>query len=233
MPVPATTLSPTSGPVNSAIPVVATGYETFWTGSTAFYVSGPGSPLILGLSVINNRQAVFTLETGSVAGPLTISNNTDSSTAVFTVVGGTAQGDETLHFTYDPTTPIGQLRFKISDIDVSRAGQSLPRSQWSCLFADEELQLFLNDWAGDIDRAAIMAIRFIAARPQMQVHALRMLNLEMDIGDMAASLNHLADELQRARTEFPYSELAEQGNTDFDYRRILWNRIQRQGGTSP
>ena len=139
----------------------------------------------------------------------------------------------TLHFTYNLNTPVGLVRFKSGDNDVSNADQSIPRSEWSCAFADEEINVILNDWGGNVDYAAIQVLRYIAAHPEFQVRNLHVLNMDADLGDVSATLNTLADEIFRSRTEFPQESIAEVGVDDFARRRILYNRIMRQGGTSP
>lgn len=221
------TLSPATGPANEDVPVVASGVGTFWVpGVTGFNVTGgAGGQGISGLTVLSSVQAVFTLLTGVQPGALTITDDTDGASATFMVTGATGAT-----FSYDPTTPIGQVRLQTGDMDLSNADPTTPREEWSCLFTDQELQYFLNKWGQDVDRATIEALRFIAARPQMQVRALRVLNLDMEIGDLAGALNKLADELRDSRAQMPWEEIAEVGVNDFSRRTIIFNRIQRLGG---
>lgn len=229
---PSMTLSPATGNALQVVPVIATGFETFWkNGTTAFFVEGGQNTVLQNLVVLSNTRAVFDLDTGTIPAVLTITDSDDNASGTFTVSSSIPAGP--LLATYDVSTPLGQLRFKIGDMDVSRVDPSIPRSQWSAMYADQELQVFLDQWGGDVDWAAIMALRHIAARPEMQARAIHILNLEMDIGDLATSLNNLADEIFRSRTQIPAEVIAEVGNNDFDYRRIIWNQIQRRGGGGP
>lgn len=227
------TLSPSTGPVNTVVPLVATGVGTLWLpGVTQFFLQGAANgEQLSGVTVVTNSQAVMTLYTGTMAGTLTLTNNRDASTATFIVTGTLATSP--LQATYDLSTPVGQVRFKMRDLDVSNADPSVPRDQWSCFFADQEIQLLLDNWAGDVDYAAITGLRIMAASPEVQARSIAAFNLSLDLGDIPGALNALADEIQVSRVNFPQEAFAEVGNTDFDYRRILWNRWQRQGGSGP
>lgn len=86
---PAFTISPSSGTPSTPVTVTATGSHTSWTNTTTFSVSGGTSPSISGVSVnVSAQTATFLLNPGSSIGSLTISDNTDSATAGFTVSVG-------------------------------------------------------------------------------------------------------------------------------------------------
>ena len=220
------TLSPASGQTNASVPCVATGIGTAWTAQTGFLIAAGGAEAaIVGLTVLSPIQAVFTLQTGTQAGSLVITDTTDGVTTGFLVAGPAGAAA----FSYDPTTPIGQLRLQLGDMDLSVADPTVPRDQWSCLFTDGELQYFLDKKGGDIDQATIDALRFMAARPQFLIRAIHTLNLDMEVGDLSAALNHLADELIESRAKQPAEAIAEVGVDDFSRRTIIFNRILRQG----
>jgi hypothetical protein len=225
------TLSPSTGIINTVVPLVATGVGTSWLpGTTQFFLQGGGNgEQLSGVTTVTNSQAVMTLQTGMVAGTLTIINDRDATAASFVVTGSLTTSP--LVATYDLSTSIGQTRFKMRDLDVSNADPSVPRDQWSCFFADQEIQLLLNNWQGDVDYAAISGLRIMAASPEIQARSINTFNLNLDLGDIPASLNALADEIQRSRVNFPAESVAEVINTDANGRRILWNYWQRRGGT--
>jgi hypothetical protein len=219
-------LSPSSGVINAAVPLVITGIGTAFTQlGSGFVVSGGNGAQIQGVTIISDTQAVLTLDTGTIAGELTVEEVVSLLTAQFLVTGSAGA----VGFTYDTTTLIGQVRLKIGDIDISTADPTIPRDQWSCLFSDQEIQVFLNDTGSDIDFAAIEALRYLTARPQMQVRAINTMNLNMEIGDLVGTLNTLADNILRSRAMVPDEEIAEVGLTKFSLERIVKNAIMRRG----
>lgn len=76
-------LSPTFVTINSSVAMTATGAGTSWVnGTTTFSVSGGSGASISGLSINNSTQvASFTLNTGTQAGLLTITDSSDSLSA--------------------------------------------------------------------------------------------------------------------------------------------------------
>lgn len=82
------TISPTQGAPNTTPTITASGVGTAWAqGVTGFFVAGGSGASIGTVTIGSTTSATFPLTTGTIAGPLTITNNQNPSTPVFTVTG--------------------------------------------------------------------------------------------------------------------------------------------------
>ena len=90
-------------------------------------------------------------------------------------------------FTYDTTTLIGQVRFKIQDTDIS--GGALTTQ-----FADEELQMLLNETGNRFRAAAGLALVAWATLLSRCDKRVKAGSWEGDQGDIVKDMKILADE---------------------------------------
>lgn len=128
-------------------------------------------------------------------------------------------------FSSDPATPIGILRMKLNDIDFSNVDG--PRSKWSAQFTDEELQALLNDWNGQTDFALAEGLRILATRPAYLVSQIKLLNMEISVGDLSAKLLRAADAIFEGRAKVPWESIYEVDVNDYSARQIMKNSVYR------
>jgi hypothetical protein len=199
-----------------------TGVGTAWTAQTSFQVTGGTGASLSQVTVVSSTMAVMVLQPGAGPATLAVSDGTDAAFADFTVTGGVVSG---LTATYNPATPIGQVRLKTGDVDVSQT--FLPRSSWSCFYSDAELQVFLNDYGGDVNFAAAMALRSVALRPELLGQHIATAGLDISVGDLMKRYNDAADALIRGRAMVPAEMIVETNVNDFTARRIIVNEWLR------
>lgn len=84
-------------------------------------------------------------------------------------------------FTYDPATPAGTVRRRISDVDEDNA-----------VFTDDEIAAFLTDVDGNTWHAAASALEAIAANEVFVQKRIRILDLTTDGPAEARELRALA-----------------------------------------
>lgn len=108
-------------------------------------------------------------------------------------------------FSYDPTTPRGQVRLLIHDTDVDNADNQF--------FQDAEIDAFLTLNGQNVRLAAAQALDSLAADQAMTLKVIRVLDLQTDGAAVARELRQQAHSL-RAQ--------AEQGLEDFgDYAGLF------------
>lgn len=132
-------------------------------------------------------------------------------------------------FTYDVSTDIGKVRLHIQDWDISQITGS--RSTWSCIFADEEIQAFLNDFNGSVYMAACQALHSIANSKALLSIRKRIGDYDEDLTNISIQLRQQAKELQdlaKAEAEVPADAFAEMAVDDFTAREIIANKAARE-----
>ncbi len=129
--------------------------------------------------------------------------------------------------TYDITDNTGKLRLAIADIDTTTTTGS--RSDWTVLFTDEELAVFLSDAGSDISLAASFALMAIAASRSLLAKIKRLGDYEEDLTKMADAIRAQAKAYREQSENVPSGAAAEIGGTDFGYRQIIHNRALRTG----
>lgn len=126
-------------------------------------------------------------------------------------------------YTYDLATDIGKVRLLIGDTDVEDTG-SPPQS--NCVFADEEIQVFLDDEVTAY-RAAATALRAIASSKARLAHRLTLGDFTKDTTTLARELRATADSYDQKDSETPADAVAEEAVDDFALRQIVRNASQR------
>lgn len=132
-------------------------------------------------------------------------------------------------FTYDLSTLIGQLRLNISDINLSQTDGN--RDEWTTLFSNEELQVFLTRAADDMNLASYYALMVVASSKSM-------LAKRRTLGDYSEDLTQLAVQIRAQAKAYyddyaatvlgaPACDYAEQSVSDFAINDILNNQAAR------
>lgn len=219
---PSLSINPATGTAATPVPLVVTGTGTAWTAQTSFQVTGGTGASLSQVTVVSPTMAVMSLQPGAGPATLAISDGTDAAFADFTVTGGVSTGPIA---TYNPATLIGQVRLKTGDVDVSQTFP--PRSSWSCFYSDAELQVFLDDYGGDVNFAAAMALRSVALRPELLAQQISTAGLDISVGDLMKRYNAAADALIQGRAMVPAEMIVETNVNDFTARRIIVNEWLR------
>lgn len=143
--------------------------------------------------------------------------------------------------TYDPTTLVGKVRRTIQDIDVDTTPPAAltPRNQWSCLFVDQEIALYLDNHAGapnQTDLAAADLLDEIASSNALTARLITLGEYTSDTRSTARVLREQADNLRNRMAKAAAAgmdEPAEYYNaeswSDFDWRR-QWVEAAFSGG---
>ena len=130
-------------------------------------------------------------------------------------------------FTYDITDNTGKLRLAISDIDLTTTVGA--RSDWTVLFTDEELGVFLSQAASNIAQAAAYALRTMAASRALVAKLVRLGDYMEDMKIVSFYLSQMADKYEKQAQSEPSGLAAEVAQTDFTARDIIYNRELRTG----
>jgi hypothetical protein len=126
-------------------------------------------------------------------------------------------------FTYDVSTPAGQVRLLCTDRDANNQA-----------FQDDEIQAFLNLNGGSVILAAAQALDQLASNEAFIQGKIKLEQLETDGTALAAALRTQADKLQKQYAEgigdptdagYDYAELL---LDVFSERQIWINRSLRQ-----
>lgn len=133
-------------------------------------------------------------------------------------------------YTYDPTTAVGKVRLLIDDRDMTAIDPTLPLEQRSVIFADNEVQTFLDLNGGDIFLGAAGATRTIAMNRSLLVQHRKISKTEVDFGSLRQDLLKMAVEFERVARELPADGLAEMAWTDPALRQLLVNQALRSNG---
>ncbi|KKM06370.1 hypothetical protein LCGC14_1744720 [marine sediment metagenome] len=130
-------------------------------------------------------------------------------------------------FTYDITDNTGKLRLAISDIDLTTTVGV--RSDWTVLFTDEELGVFLSNASSDINLAAFYALNAIAASRALLAKSMSLGDYSIDLKSLADSLRAQAKVYYELSVNVPSGLAAEVAQTDFTARDIIYNKELRTG----
>ena len=124
-------------------------------------------------------------------------------------------------FTYDVSTNVGKVRLNIADIDLRVITGTRP--DWTVLFTDEEIQVFLDRAENNINLASAYALYAIASSRVL-------LAKKKQLGDFMEDLTALGKEVRAQAQAFvdisedaPSGAFAEQSVTDFAARDIVYN----------
>lgn len=109
-------------------------------------------------------------------------------------------------FTYDPSTDLGRVRLLITDRDEQHA-----------IFADAEIEAYLDLNDGSIGLAAATALRTIAASEALILKKVQTLDLVTDGPAVAASLLELAKSLEEREAMSGAFDWAEQVETPWQW----------------
>lgn len=126
-------------------------------------------------------------------------------------------------FTYDPTTPRGQVRLLAVDFDLANAA-----------FQDSDVDTFLAMNNGNVRLAAAQALDTQAAEAAIVQGRTRFAGIQMDGQVVADALARLAGELRRQvyagedGTDSSPIDWAEMVQDPFSYRDRIWNEMLRQ-----
>lgn len=119
-------------------------------------------------------------------------------------------------FTYNPATDIGKVRLLI--MDTVEAGH---------IFEDDEIQAFLDMNEQILNLAAADALISIATNRALLGRRIKVLDIDVDTREAAASLLSLSDRL-RALDDGSF-EIAELVTNPFSARERLWKQWERGG----
>lgn len=124
-------------------------------------------------------------------------------------------------FTTSVSTDIGKVRLLIPD-----------RVQTDAFFSDDEIQAFLDLNAGSVKRATAEALEVMASDQAMVLKVISTLGLSVDGTKVSSELRSRAKDLREKAEQDEAGEealfdWAEQGNTVFQQREILWKKALR------
>lgn len=141
------------------------------------------------------------------------------------LAGSVSTGD----YTYDTTTAVGQVRLYIDDRDLTRVSNSVPLEQRSAIFANDEIQVFLDACGGIVLYAAALGLNTIANNRNLLVQSRRLGKTTVDFGQARKDYTSQANELRKRADEqglgamAPSLQFAEIAYTDFGLRTIILN----------
>lgn len=138
--------------------------------------------------------------------------------------------------TYDPTTPVGEVRFAIQDwdVDTEPPDAGTPRDQWSCLFTDQEIQLKINRYSDKVnatDLAAAELLDDVANSTALTARLITLGDYTSDTRQTASSLRQQAQWLrnrwsqaQAAGSDEPAEYINDEAWDSLNYGRIIFER---------
>jgi len=125
-------------------------------------------------------------------------------------------------FTYDVSTPIGEVRLLIND-----------KYEAEPIFFDEEITTFLRLEGNSSYKAAAKCLETIAADEVLVQKVIKLLSLSTDGAKVAAELRANAKALRDQANDDPYGEgeidIAEWIVDDFTRRKRIFNEFDRLG----
>jgi hypothetical protein len=145
-----------------------------------------------------------------------------------------------LTVTYDPDTDIGDVRASIQDIAIGGAGDvapdiTVPRSQWTAIFTDQEIQKKIDrhlDAVNKNDLAAADLLEDIASSQAQLAKLLTLGSYTSDTRTTAATLRSQAAVLRArygqgimAGQEEPAESITPEVWDDFSFRRSRYQTI--------
>lgn len=136
------------------------------------------------------------------------------------------------NYTYDPTTPTGEIRLYIDDHDFRHVADANPRKR-TAIFTDREINVFLTR-AGNTFGAAALALRTIAVNKALLVQRRQIGKTDVDYGQLRSDLLKAAKEYQDQAVLIgedyfaPADGIVEQNWNDFTFRDIAYNSQVRE-----
>lgn len=149
------------------------------------------------------------------------------------LAGSVSTGD----YTYDTSSAVGQVRLYIDDRDLTRVANSIPLEQRSAIFADDEIQVFLDASNSVVLYAAALGLNTIANNRNLLVQSRRLGKTTVDFGQARKDYTAQANELRKRADEqglgamAPALAFAEIAYTDFGLRTIILNTDLRTNST--
>ena len=138
--------------------------------------------------------------------------------------------------TYDLSNDVGAIRLLLRDIDLTIA-PSPPstnqsnRTQWTVLFADEELSFVYNKYSTDFQDpiavyyAAAELIESLAFNNAYIAKRRKLGDYEKDTEVSPKLLQAEADRMRAIANNLPFEMITEVAWSDANYARILYNRF--------
>jgi hypothetical protein len=123
-----------------------------------------------------------------------------------------------LSFSYDPTTPLGQVRLLCGDTTATAPGP---------LFQDEDLNALLTIEQGLVRYAAAQALELIAAREVLVQKHIKLSDLETDGPSQAKELRALAKALRDSEEAMGAFDFAEMVQDPFSARERIYKQFLR------
>lgn len=142
---------------------------------------------------------------------------------------GQLQFQPSQSYTYDLTTPRGQVRLLTDDRDMSQVSTTLPLEARSAIFSDAEIDVFLANAGNDVFFASADALITISGNRSLLVTSRRIGRETVDYSAVRADLRAQAAALIEFAMMQPADGLAEIAWTDPALRRIIINTQLRQG----
>lgn len=115
--------------------------------------------------------------------------------------------DLSANFSYLPGSEIGTVRLLIHDYDITAVSANYgERSSWSCVFSDEEIQVFLDQCDDNEFLAAALALRSMAANRALiaQYQKVTIGADSFDYGTMVKEITSQAESLERRAKQKDY-----------------------------
>ncbi len=122
-------------------------------------------------------------------------------------------------FTYDVTDDIGKLRLQVGDYDLDTITGD--RKDWSCIFTDEELQIFLDRQDGDIILAAAEVLIAIAGDRSKLARKITISDYSEDMSQVAKDLRAQAKYLIEYNDSRPADDFSETADNSIAYQELL------------
>src|SRR6478672_9132649 len=124
-----------------------------------------------------------------------------------------------LHYTYDPATAAGQVRFHIGDCpDNADATLTGRRRTWKCVLADEEIAQALLNRSDDPLLAASDLLLGIASNQALLEASITVNGYSRDPKGISAQLRAQAAQLLAQATNIPAEAIVELYGSDFQTR---------------
>lgn len=144
--------------------------------------------------------------------------------------------DLTATYDYGASPVISDVRFVIQDVDVASSppvNNPTDRTQWSCLFTDQEIQRRIDLHADDtVNQAAADLLMFMASSSAILARLIKLGEYTSDTRSTADKLRAQAAALRTATADAnaagandPAEYINDEAWTDFDVRRELWPTI--------
>lgn len=115
-----------------------------------------------------------------------------------------------LTVTYDPTTPVGMVRFAIQDLDIDTQPpeEGTTRDQWSVLFTDQEIQLTINKYLDKVNVTDLAGAELLENIANSTALTARLITLGDYTSDTRQTANSLRAQAQWLRNRWSQAQAA-------------------------